>query len=170
MPASPKTVRRRGVPASNSGTPRPDPDDLWQLAKGYAICREAENYSPRSIRAVLDAVRYFVKFLEGSRLPTTAPSIGADHIRAYIVYLKRRSAYADHPYTGAQARGLSDSSINNNIRGLSAFWTWLEEEDFVDHNPSTELGSPRSATRSSPPFPRTTSPNCCSTFKILIRT
>jgi site-specific recombinase XerD len=97
-------------------------------------------------------VRYFVKFLEGNRLPTTAPLIGADHIRAYIVYLKRRPAYADHPYTGAQARGLSDSSINNYIRGLSAFWTWLEEEDLVDHNPFDRVRIPKVGYKVITPF------------------
>jgi len=140
------------VPASNSGTPRPDADDLWQLARGYAICREAENYSPATIRAVLDAVRYFLKFLLGNGLPTSLGSVGPGQIRAYIVHLKNRQAYADHPYVGARPRPLSDSTINNYIRGLSAFWSWLLAEGITEVTPFHRVKIPKAGYKVVVPF------------------
>jgi hypothetical protein len=90
VPASAKTATGLRVPASHQRTPGPDPDDLWQLAKGYAICREAEKYSPKTITAVLSSVKYIIKFLEGNRLSTKAGDVGVNELRAYIVYLKHK--------------------------------------------------------------------------------
>lgn len=77
---------------------------LSEALRYYRVCVEAEGYSPKTISATSEAVRYFSKYLGED---VALPLVGVDHLRGFILALRRAKAYRNHPKTPVQDRGLS---------------------------------------------------------------
>jgi integrase/recombinase XerD len=85
-------------------------------------------------------------------LPTDASYIGPNEIRAFILFLKSKKRFSQHPYATPQQDGLSDHSINCYVRSVRAFWSWLAGEGIIDENPFARVKVPRAPRKVIPTF------------------
>ncbi len=110
---------------------------------GYILTARAEGKSPKTIDWVAASVGYFAAFLHRYQEPTDVRFITHLHLRAFIVELQGRPAYQDHPLTRPQDRLLSPHSVNAYVRGVSAFWKWLIDEEVIEANPFKKVKMPK---------------------------
>lgn len=142
------------APPATPGTGPNGPvlDQMLALLRDYALCREAENLSPRSIEFTVTAVKRFHDFLIAFDMPADPAAVTPNTLRAYILYLRHQTAYAGHPFVPCQNRPLSDGSIHNYIRGLSPFFTWLTVENILPANPFDHVKIPRAGAKTITPL------------------
>ena len=82
------------------------PSKSGLLIECYRIYYDAEGKSPKTIETMPGSVKLLGQFLAEAGLPTSAESIGPDEIRAFILDLRRRPCYGNHPYARPQESGL----------------------------------------------------------------
>jgi len=129
---------QRGVPAFPHNSA-----GLLRLIEGYRIYSDAEGKSPKTIETVAGSVKLLWQFLTNAGLSTSTDSIGPDELRAFILDLKRRPCFSNHPYARPQERSLSPHSVNTYLRSIRAFWSWLEEEGIITDNPFDRVKVPK---------------------------
>ena len=114
-----------------------------RLVYGYQICTSTEGNSPAAIRVVKDAIKYFRRFLDSQYpgLPLTAVTV--QEIRAYTYYLQHKHCYLVHPTTPVQDKLLSGHTVNNYVRSLRIFYSWLVSEEIIQSHPFTKVKIPR---------------------------
>jgi len=117
--------------------------DIASLLHGYQLCATTEGKSPNSLAIVTNSVTYLYNFLSSNGLSTDVTQIGAEEMRAFILYLQRKRCFSNHPYSKAQQRGLSGHTINTYMRSIRAFWSWLVEEEVIESNPFSKLKIPK---------------------------
>ena len=126
--------------------------ELGVLIEGYTLCSRAEGKSPKTISTVTSSVSYLERYLSSEGWPTDAKYIGPNEIRAFILYLKSKKRFSQHPYATPQQDGLSDHSINCYVRSVRAFWSWLAGEGIIDENPFARVKVPRAPRKVIPTF------------------
>ena len=117
--------------------------EIGSLLHGYQLCAATEGKSPNTIAIVTNSLRYLDEFLSGNSLSTDVIQIGAQELRAFILYLQRKRCFSNHPYSKVQQRGLSGHTINTYMRSIRAFWSWLVEEQIIEVNPFSKLKIPK---------------------------
>ena len=110
---------------------------------GYILTARAEGKSPKTIDWVAASVGYFAAFLHRYQEPSDVRFITHLHLRAFSVELQGRPAYQYHPLTRPQDRLLSPHSVNAYVRGVSAFWKWLIDEEVLEVNPFKKVKMPK---------------------------
>ncbi len=113
------------------------------LFRGYALCAQTEGKSPRTVTSTGTAIRTFILFLEGQGRSIDVNDIGPLEIRAFILYLQQVQCFTHHKYTPSQTKNLSGHTINNYMRSLRAFWSWLMREEIIAVNPFTKVRIPK---------------------------
>jgi len=126
--------------------------DLGYLINGYALCSRSEGKSPKYISLVSTSVRFFAQYLEKNGLSTDITEIEAHWIRGFVLHLQSVNRFAAHPFTKAQANGLSGHTVNTYMRSLRAFWCWLETEGIIKANPFHQIKIPKAPTKVIPTF------------------
>ena len=106
----------------------------------YEKFSAAENKSPRTIEAVNSAVGKFDSFLGGSSNPK---EIRSEDLRAYILHLQESSRWSGHPTIKSNHGNLSPAAIASYIRSIRSFWSWMQREKFIDHNPFAQVKPPK---------------------------
>ena len=115
---------------------------IENLLLKYKLTAEAEGSSAKTFAHVNLSVRLFSDFLGGI---TDAGQVTADDLRHFIVYLRQRPKW-----TGKRKQKnekLSANTINTYVRGIKAFWAWLEREEIIKDNPLQAVRSPKLADR-----------------------
>ncbi len=115
----------------------------------YRICANAEGKSPATVTWVCDAVRYFRAFLgEG----VDVEAVTADDLRRFIAALREKRSFSTHRLTPTQDRTLSTETVANYVRGVKTFYSALEREEFIDHNPVKKVKIPKTPRKTMPAF------------------
>jgi len=117
--------------------------DIGELVYGYQLAAKSEGKSPKTIAAVWGALRSLERFLVTNELSLEANRIGVNELRRYIVYLQSQPRFASHRFIHPQSNGLSGHTINCYVRSLSAFWSWLLQENLISENPFKKLKVPK---------------------------
>ena len=99
----------------------------------YKTYAKAEGKSPKTISWVVSSVNYFGNFLGSER--QNIAEITGDDLRRFIIALKDRPKYVNHPYNKPQSAKLSLLSIDTYCRGITAFFSFLKREGFLELNP-----------------------------------
>jgi len=131
---------------------RENKTDLACLINGYALCARSEGKSPNYISLVTTSVRFFTRYLKENSLSTDVTKIGTQQIRGFVLHLQSVKRFAVHPFTKAQADGLSGHSINGYLRSLRAFWHWLEAEGLIAASPFHKIKIPKAPEKVIPTF------------------
>ena len=126
--------------------------ELGNLVEGYSLCARSEGISENTILLTRRAVTYLRNFLLRSGLPANAQSIGVSEIRSFILYLKETQRFAYHPLIKSHDRKLTGHTINCYLRSISAFWSWLSKEGFIDSNPFIKIKIPKAPRKVITPF------------------
>ena len=116
--------------------------ELDKLLEGYQFCARAEGKSDNTIQLATIALGQLSDFLKSEGLPTDVSQIGAPELRSFIRYLQQRNVFSKHPYARSQDRHLTRQSVNDYMRSISPFWSWLKDEELIDVNPFSKVKIP----------------------------
>jgi site-specific recombinase XerD len=102
--------------------------DLAVNARSFARSIRAENLSPNTETAYLQAVARFADFLREKGMPQDVAHIKREHVEAFIEerLASRKASTANHSY-----------------RGLQRFFTWLADEGEIKESPMARMKPPR---------------------------
>jgi integrase/recombinase XerD len=128
------------------------PTDLANLSAGYRLCAKSEGKSKSTIDIVTSSIRYFEQFLISDGMETDVTLITAREIRAFILYLQRKSCFSEHPYIQPRQHGLSSHTVHCYLRSVRAFWSWLADEEIIHDNPFHRVKLPRVTKKVIPTF------------------
>ena len=78
----------------------------------------------------------FLDWLRSQQRPTNLGSIGEMEVREFILSLRERK------WNG---KSLSSQTLNNRVRALRAFFSWLGREGYTEENLLAGLKSPKVA-------------------------
>ena len=92
---------------------REDKTELAYLINGYALCARSEGKSPKYISLVTTSVRFFTRYLKENGLSDRRHRDWAQQIRGFVLHLQSVNRFAVHPFTKAQASGLSGHTVNS---------------------------------------------------------
>ena len=126
--------------------------ELSNLIEGYALCARSEGKSENTVQLNRRAVGYLKDFLERVGLTTNVRLIGTNEIRSFIIHLKKAQRFEYHPLIKSHDRKLTGHTINCYLRSISAFWSWLFKEGFIDSNPFARVKIPKAPTKVITPF------------------
>jgi site-specific recombinase XerD len=126
--------------------------EISNLIEGYSLCARSEGISENTILLTGRAVGYLKKYLSSSQVPTKVELIGVDEIRGFILHLKQAQRFESHPLIKSHDRKLTGHTINCYLRSISAFWSWLLKEGFINTNPFARVRIPRAPIKIITPF------------------
>ena len=121
--------RRRAVPV----TPAPD-DRLQALMSEYLDWIGAQNYSEDTIRAFRTTISYFLDWCRERGLETP------QEITRPV--LERYQRWLYH-YRKKNGEPMTFRSQGNRVRSLRSWFKWMTRQNYILHNPASELILPR---------------------------
>ena len=116
---------------------------LDRLAQHYEAFNRSEGKSPRTVEWYSQVLTYFGSFLKERNLPNTLGDLDIMVVRDFILYLQTRPRWPDHPFIRPGKGRLSAMSVQNSVRGLRAFFSWLHREGYAEENILADLKPPK---------------------------
>jgi site-specific recombinase XerD len=87
----------------------------------------------------LGVVRYFAKFSGGIE---DVRKVTADDLRRFSASLQDKRRWSERPNVKVQS-AISKTSINTYVRAIKAFWSWMQLQGIITHNPLAEVSAPK---------------------------
>lgn len=126
------------------------------LFMDYCMSRQLR---PKTMKSYEQALQLYARWLREEMEIDDVEDVKEPHIRSYIVDLQKRGKYtfcvndrsktANHPQNRRDYRQqVSNITINNYLRNLRVFFTWLEESDCIRKSPMRKV---RKITQERPP-------------------
>jgi len=112
-------VNKRGIP------------HLDILIDRYRLSNTAEGKSPKTIEWYDTMLSAYSAFARKTFHNKSISTLNRDNVREYIIYLKERARFQNHPHNHSDRQHLSSKTIQGHIRTLKAFSTWLFEEGYT---------------------------------------
>ena len=108
---------------------------LREYVKLYELALSYEGKTPATLRIYLMNLGHFCRCLE-ERLqrPPTLADFTTDTVVAYVTDLKLAPSYENHPYHTARPQPVSPATIDQRVRTLKGFSTWLYEKRYTRTN------------------------------------
>lgn len=102
-----------------------------QLLAFLKFLQQEYNYSSNTIAAYKNDLGQFVSYLQENNLNSAGSwqSIGADKINGYVNYMK------EQPY--------ASSSVARKVAAVKSFFNYLETNQIIQENPTTDIDSPK---------------------------
>lgn len=102
--------------------------DFPVLARSFRRTLLAENKSPHTISAYMEAVRSLGAFLEAQGMPTSVAGIAREHLEAWVTDLLATK---------------SAGTANTRFRGVQQFFRWLLDEGEIVRSPMERMKPPQ---------------------------
>ena len=116
---------------------------LKKLAQHFEAHNRSEGKSPKTVDWYCRVLRYFTAYLEQQGYPTTLVELNLEIVREFVLYLQTRRKWEKHPLIHSGNGKLAAVSVQNYIRGLRAFFSWLHREEYTEENILSQLRPPR---------------------------
>jgi integrase/recombinase XerD len=116
----------------------------------YRTYARAEGKSPKTVDWIVSSVGYFAGFLSPKQ--QDIGTIAANDLRRFIIALRDKSKFANHPYNKTQQTKLSAQSIETYCRAIRAFFGFLKREGFVEDNVMAKVKMPKVPEKVIPTF------------------
>ena len=116
---------------------------LDQLALQYEAFNRSEAKSEKTIEWYNHSLHLLNEFLKQSGSSTLLRDLDLELIRTYILHLQKRRRFEGHPYTPTQAEGLSRATVENHVRAIRAFFSWLHKEGYTPEHVLGRLKLPK---------------------------
>jgi len=116
---------------------------LEKLYHQYEISLIAESKSPATTRGYKESLKSFREFLRDKHLPDDISSLTSDTVREYVIYLKNKPKFQNHPFVPYQEELLSIETVRFRLRSLKVFSSWLHFEGITDENRLQKVKMPR---------------------------
>lgn len=116
---------------------------LERLAQHFEAFNRSEGKSPRTVEWYSRVIRYFDEHLRGQGHSTELGDIDILTVREFILYLQTKTRWSGHPCMPRPSGNLTAMSVQNYVRGLRAFFSWLEKEGYTGENLLAGLRPPK---------------------------
>ena len=114
-----------------------------KLTSRYEVSLIAEGKSPATIRGYKESLSSYRGFLKVKGLSDNINSLTSDTVREYIIYLKNKPKFENHPYTPHQQATLSMETVRFRLRSLKALASWAEFEGITAENRLAKVKMPK---------------------------
>jgi len=111
---------------------------LAKLAELYFITCQTEGKMPSTIRGYREKLGRFIYWCEDTPLGDLSVELARD----YIAYLKAAPKYENHPFHKSNGEHMSAANVQNHVRVLRAFSSWLHREGYTEDNVLARLKIP----------------------------
>ena len=108
--------------------------DLSTLAQRFEVHNRSEAKTPKTVEWYNQALELFRVWLQGEGMSTCLEDLGEDEAREFILHLQARKGL----------RGLASSyTVNNRVRALRAFFSWLYSQGYTEDHRLKNLKPPK---------------------------
>ena len=111
---------------------------LVKLAEHYFITCHTEGKTPSTMRSYREKLGRFIHWCEDTCLGDLSVELARD----YISYLKSAPKYENHPFHKSNGEHMSAANVQNHVRVLRAFSSWLHREGYTENNVLARLKVP----------------------------
>ena len=119
---------------------------LQQMVEAFVVYCQAKKLREKTIAAYEQTLKLFVRWLEEEKNISKAEKIGEKTIQDYILDLQQRGKYTWYVEDSNKAinypirrrdyrKPISNCTINNYIRDLKVFFTWMVECEYIPQSP-----------------------------------
>ena len=115
---------------------------LEKLARHFEAYNRTEGKSPRTVECYSRVLRYFGDYLKEHDHPDTLGHLDIAVVRDFILYLQNTTRWKNHPFTMPNG-SLSPTSVQNYVRTLRPFFSWLQREGYTEENILARLRPPK---------------------------
>lgn len=127
---------------------------LDRLFQEFLTVKESEGLSQHTVTWYETAVIGFFRFLESREIERCLDQFTAQNVREWILFLKEKVCYSEHPVTPPQDRTLSSVSVRGYVVAVKAFARWLASESYTSGDRLGKLKAPKAARKMiQPPNP-----------------
>ena len=123
---------------------------LQDALVAYKTYARAEGKSPKTVAWVTSSVGYFADFLGPEQ--QDIETITGNNLRRFIIALREKPKFNNHPYNKPQQAKLSVQSIETYCRGIRAFFGFLKREGFIENNVMAKVKMPKVPEMVTPTF------------------
>ncbi|MCK4782649.1 MAG: tyrosine-type recombinase/integrase [Desulfobacteraceae bacterium] len=107
---------------------------LDNLLIQYQLSLEAANGSPKTFQGYSDILRRFFDFLKDKGHINSVSDIGREEVRVYTKSLQNAKRWPNKPQNGEDRGKLSPATVQDHIRAIKAFWSWLQDNGYIEKN------------------------------------
>ena len=106
---------------------------LSEYVKLYELALSYEGKTPATLSIYMSNLRPLLPLHGEQSLqhPAALSDFTPDAVIAYVTALKNARSYADHPTKAPSDKPLSPASIDQHVRTLKGFSTWLYEKRYT---------------------------------------
>lgn len=115
---------------------------VQQLLNDYKLCLETANRSPKTISRYFYTLRQLFKILGLNYLTAEDNKTIRSKVRTYIQHLQNSTRWPNRHSSGRDYGGLSPFTIQDHVRDIKVFWSWMYKEGYIDDNPLHALPLP----------------------------
>ena len=116
---------------------------LEKLARHFEAYNCSEGKSPRTVEWYSRVLRYFMRYLEDQGHSTNLGDLTLEVAREFVLHLQTRRKWDGHPFVSSPDGKLAAISVQNYVRGLRAFFSWLHREGYTEEHILARLKPPK---------------------------
>jgi site-specific recombinase XerD len=116
---------------------------LEKLAQHFEAYNRSEGKSARTVDWYRRVLRYFCEWLGELGYSTELEDLNLEVVREFVLYLQTRKKWNRHPHIRSRDGQLAAISVQNYVRGLRAFFSWLHRERYTEENMLARLKPPK---------------------------
>ena len=109
----------------------------------YRLNNRAEGKSPKTIDWYDQMLAAYCGYIKDKNLSLDLSFFTMDSVRNYILYLREKPKFKNHPYIPEQKQPVSPKTIQCHVRVLKAFSSWLYWEGHTKENRLGNLKLPK---------------------------
>ena len=113
--------------------------ELAKLAEHYLITCRTEGKTPTTLRGYREKPTRYIRQCDGACLSEFTVELA----REYISYLQSAPKYEGDPYRSSNGGQMSAANVQNHVRVLRAFSSWLHREAYTEENVLGRLKVPK---------------------------
>ena len=114
-----------------------------RLIKHFEAYNRSEGKSPRTVEYYSRVLGYYLRYLEAEGYSTRLGDLTLEVAREFILYLQTRPKWDGHPNGSSADAKLSPMSVQNYVRGIRAFFSWVHREGYTEENVLAPLKPPK---------------------------
>jgi integrase/recombinase XerD len=116
---------------------------IEELINRFKLSNVAASKSEKTTEWYDDILKLFLSYLETKHPGPDLSIFNITTVRHYILYLPDKKKFEGHPYTPVQNDTLSPRTIQDNVRVVKVFSSWLYTESYTEENRLKNLKLPK---------------------------